>query len=228
MRSIALTEEDLENERILYEMERIFPLTDERMFSGGCRCIMTAQESWKKLDILYQELLDKKLTTSQAIIRNADETEEITRKHRLGSVMSGRVYNFAQWWETTDLPKRIRYDIGHGRKNEFELRDELARTSSKKKFGMGWKISSYWLDLMGYENVVAIDGYMFDLLISRGYRYNHRKIRKPNMETVGAPKENEYKTYEKKIHRLAAGYGVTPAQFQRIVWIKSSGWKPRN
>jgi thermostable 8-oxoguanine DNA glycosylase len=226
MRSLTITQEDLETERILYEMERIFPLTDKRMFSSGCRCIMTTLESWKKLDILYQELLDRKLTTPQAIIRNADETGEITRKHRLGSVMSGRVYDFAQWWETTDLPKKIRYDVNHGRKNEFELRDEIARKSPKKAPGMGWKISSYWLDLMGYENVVPIDGYMFDLLISRCYRYNHRKIRKPNIETVGAPKEHEYKTYEKKIQLLAARYDVTPAQLQRIVWIKSSEWKP--
>ena len=45
--------------------------------------------------------------------------------------------------------------------------------------------------------------------------------------------QKEYETekawmqaYEKKIQRLAERYNVTPAQFQRIVWIKSSGWKP--
>jgi thermostable 8-oxoguanine DNA glycosylase len=222
MRILTITQNDLENERILYERERIFPLTDERMFSVGCRCIMSAQENWIKLDVLYQQLLDSGLSTPQAIITNADETAEITRQHRFGSVISKRVYDFAQWWGTTDLPSRIRYDVDNGRKKEFELRDEIELNAP----GMGWKISSYWLDLMGYQNVVAIDSSIYDFLISRGYRYNHKKIRKPNVETVGAPPEKEYKFYEGKIHRLALRYRVTPAQFQRIVWIKSSGWKP--
>lgn len=220
MQRLVLTEEDFESERRLYEKEKIFPVNDEKMFQGGVWCIISAAEKWQKLEKMYQELLEKSLITPDAIIGNQQEVQTVLDASQFKNKFK-RVYGFADWWKKTDLSERIREDIQNERRGEFELRDELVNEAP----GMGPKCSSYFLNLLGYENVVAVDKWMLTFLRNRGYKYNRTRVKVPDFETIGGPRGKEFMTYERMAQNLARRYSVTPAQFQRIIWIRYSDWK---
>lgn len=209
------TEEDLANARILYEEEKIDPLTLEKMFEKGVYCVLSAAESYRKLKILHGELVESGLDTPESIQMNRRKLKKILSKTRFPQTKIKRVIGFSLWWPGAMLPRRIIEDAGSDRINGFSLRNQLAEEAP----GMGYKCASLFMGMSGYENLVPIDLWALRFLSARGY---HVKI--PDYETNGGLRKKQFLRCEKLFSNIARRYAVNPTVFHRALWAKYSSW----
>jgi thermostable 8-oxoguanine DNA glycosylase len=217
MRDWSLTEEDLRRAKKLLEEERV-SVTYENMFCAGIYCILSTAEKYTKYKSVYDELLENKLNTPENIKKDKRKLKEIVGYVRFPNIKHERINKFASWWQKSDLPRKIIEDINSGRKNEFELRNQLAEEAP----GIWYKGASLFMIKCGYENVVPLDIWMLRFLKDYGY-----DIKIPDYRRQSGPKPKEYIEYEKIITGIAKGYGSSPALFQFAVWSKHSTWNDR-
>ena len=87
---------------------------------------------------------------------------------------------------------------------------------SEKMQGVGYKFSSLFLRMSGYENIVPIDTWATKYIESRGFKYRNEK---------SGLKFYQYIEYEKKLTKEAKKFNVSPALFQATIYTKFSTWK---
>ncbi len=209
-----LSEYDLEIGRVLFEKEKVFPVTRETMFCAGVKCIISAVEKYRKYEKVY-EILKAEFNTPARMIGRRNELKEIVRRLRFPNRKFKFLVDFAGWYSRTDIPEKIIEDIKLGRRNEFKLRDRIAREAP----GIWYKGASFFMNKCGYENVVSIDLHVLRFLRDLGY-----KVKIPDYKKRSGPKPKEYLAYEKTISQIARMHSVSPALFQFAIWAKYSGW----
>ena len=210
-----LTKKDFENARISFEQERIRPLNLRNMFIGGRYCILSAADSYTKLKILDKDFTDRGLDTPISITRNEEDVREVLAKARFPNTKIERIMKFARWWPYSELPREIISDARRGRKQEFELRNQVAEEVP----GMGYKCASLFMGMCGYRNVVSVDLWILRFLRDKGY-----DVEVPDFETIGGARRKEFLEYETLVARRAQRYDVPAGIFQRAVWTKRSYW----
>ncbi len=210
-----LTSEDFERARLLHEKEKLLTLDERSMFSAGLYCILSVAENYKKHKSMYDKLQEESLNTPENIIRDEGRLEEIIKGARFPKQKLSRIKRFAEWWVWSDVPERILYDISHGRKEEFDLRNRIAKEAP----GIGMKGASLFMIKCGYENVVPLDIWILRFLESEGY-----DVIVPDYNKKSGPSFRAYLQYESFFIDVARKHGVTPALLQFALWSKYSTW----
>lgn len=209
------TEQDFRNAQILYEKEKIEPLTEENLFRASLYCILSSTENFTKLIRVYRTLLDKKLDTPKSIASNKQSLDEILSETRFFNKKQKFVYEFSLWWPGSDLPAQVVEDAKNSRQREFELRNNIADSAP----GLGYKCTSLLMRMCGYENIVPVD-----LHVQRFLKKKGNDVRVTDYKTERGMSKKEYLLYEKLFSEIAKSQGIPPAKLQYVLWAKNSTW----
>lgn len=214
-----ITKKDVEAAQFLYDREKIDPLTDKNMFEGALYSLLTSGENYQNLIKRMDQLKRFKLNTPQGIQNSGKDLTMILSKVRFPNRKERVVRELADWWITTDIGKRIRKDVSGKKEEEFELRNELAR----KGPGLGYKCSSLFMRMCGYENIVPLDIWALRFLAQKG-----DSVRIPDHKTEQGIKKKEYIEWEEIFSNYAREKGISPSWFQLALWCKVSVWTREN
>jgi len=192
-----------QNAELLFERERVTPLSETNMFRAGVYAILSPREQYKKLLRICRELfVDEKLVTPEIVLENKPILERI-----LSTTMKGRmsrVTDFSQWWIDQDFYQQLNDDLQDGGKKEEELRDLLDTTAP----GMGLKCASLFLNMLGYQQVAPVDVHVLRYFGSDN--------------PVRGISNSVYGKYETRLRALAADHEVTPAKMHKAIWCQNS------
>lgn len=216
------TEQDYEQAQILYDLEKIEPLTSENMFRGALYCILTSKETYPNLIKVYNTLLTQGMDNPSSILSKPHKITDIARKAGYPAKKEKFLKGIAEWWQKTDLPEQIIADIGDKCEREFELRNEIAKPSQAP--GMGLKCTSLFFRMCGYKNIVPVDVWVLKFLAGNEYH-----LHQDDQTRHRGTSKKSYLQYEQWFSEIARAFGKEPSLFQLAVWCKKSSWqRPEN
>jgi len=213
-----LTPYDIRRGKNIHKNEQVSPVNKETMFHAGLYCILSASEIYTKQMRAYNDLFRYGLDKPEIIVNDKSGLEYVLRIARFPNQKSSRVYNFAVWWLESNLPDKLIEDIAHDRKDEIEIRNELAKDCP----GLSYKGASLYLGKFGYQQVVPLDIWMLRFLHDLGY-----DIPVPDYKTVSGLQKGEYLKGEKIFRKLAKKQNLTPMVYQCALWGKHSAWEEK-
>ncbi len=223
-----LCKKDFEDIEEFLKREHI-PLTEYYMYNAGNYCILSAVQNNPTHQELYENLINSNFDTPDRIIEgfenSFDDIYKILKNAHFPNQKMERIYNFADWWNKSNLHKKILHDAENGREEEFKLRNQLAKEAP----GLGLKCASLYMIKCGYENIVPVDIVLLKFLDKLGY-----DVEIPNYKTKSGPNHKEYLKLEKlttdltkneKLLELTDLEEISPAIFQAVVWRKYSTYR---
>jgi len=217
-----LTQEDIKNGKKFYNEEKVSSLDNIEFFQKGVESILSRAEKFVKQKRLFKILLDNNLDTPQNITDNIDKLKNIFEssgyKPIYPTTTVEMIIGFSNWWQNSTLPEEIiRSRERNDGKSGIEFRDRMAKLGSPDKApGMGPKISSLFISLCGFKDVVILDQHMCHFLQDNG----HFSWEVPDRKRFGGLYFSRYKKLEIIMSDMANECNLSPAIFQLSLWNK--------
>ncbi len=211
MEKLIFTAKDLARADQLKQAEQVDPLTPENLFKAGIYCVLSAAERYTKLQRLNQKMAEAGLDQPEILIANQSLLIEVLSTAHYPSRKVDRLLGLSTWWLETDVVEKMIVDLNGEKKLALSLRDQFVSGA----WGIGYKTASLLMSMAGYEDVVPVDLWIIRYLNQTGH-----PIDIPDYETIGGLTKRPYLAAEQWIRNLAAEHGLTPAHFQRALWIK--------
>jgi thermostable 8-oxoguanine DNA glycosylase len=230
MSIILFTEEDFAEAKKLKEKELVKPFNKTNVFRAGVYAILTARETYKNLIKYCHYIVHKDQIGFPEKLAEINDLQKYESLRMIPSNHVQRVLKFAKWWVEYEPFKLIKEQKKGNLEDQVYLRNILA---SNKKIGdqesaagapgMRHKISSLFLNMCGYEQIVSVDVWLM-----RWLNDNHLAEIDADKITRRGLDGSKYLKLEEKIQEKAKEWEITPANLHNLIWCKNSNWNQNN
>lgn len=216
----TLTKKDILQGKQYLKREQIDPKQENQLFLASIYSVLSPGVTYTHLINTYNRFLDNKLDAPNSMLNNKDKVKKVASTIGFGDKKGEYIIGLSEWWAEGDLEKKIIRDIRTGRKNEFEIRNFIAKNAP----GLGYKCASLTMMKCGYKNIGIIDKWMIRLLDTLGHDTNlvDNNGRAGKNSPYEGLSKSTYLKYENIISDLAKHQDISPVMFQSSIWIKNS------
>lgn len=215
MNNFTITNKDIKEAERFYKLDSIKYMDLSNLFKAAIYSLLSIGQLYKTQKNIYKLLIDN-FNNPYDILNNLVLFKCIIYKTRFSkSIEKYILYLCNNWYKIKTLFMEIINDESKIKGCYF--REELI----KKIKGFGYKVSSLFLDILGYDYVAVIDIWILRFLKEQGYDISYNERRK------GGLLKNKYLLYESYLKCIADKYNYSIGFFQCIIWCRYSSWNKK-
>lgn len=200
---------------VLLLSENHNPRSLPRYFSALYYCVLTLREKFDMNQRMFYDLLNNDLIEPHDIIHRQDTLYDVLGKYGFGKRKAGIILHAAHQWDSLDIVDFMFKD--EQREHGEELRERIIDNVKD----LGYKLTSLFLRMGGYRNLIPVDSTFQAFIEGKGYVFQKplSSGKKQGLKPV------PYKQYEGVGREIAGDLGVHPDHLQATVYAKWSTWK---